>query len=572
MASNNRSRHFILPVLFALLAPALLAQPLAAQQSRMRVLVPDFEIDNVRSRVGGQLAEQVRRQIAQMPTHAPVDNRAVSNAVRRFNLRQDEMTCTHWLQLASHVEAALVLCGEISEATQTVNARFVNLGGDAFEVPPFTMQTPAQAAQHLVDAFNTYVRQLALVTFCHDYLQSQAWTQALDACNQAIELNPQSVTAHYQRGSALGHLERNEDALAAFRRVLEIDPLNQDAMLHAGILAAKLERQDESQGYFRQYLELNPGNVQVRLTIATDLANAGDPAGALTLVEEAMDDPEATGTLWEYAGHFAMNAGIRLSEAAAPGATSEAANDFYRRAIRHYGEAIERRGDSIDVSVFGRLMLAHHRTGNRQRALEYGQTATTRTPDDAQTWLMYAEVLGGANRVDEALRALDRVTSLNPQLSGVSARRAVLLLDAGRPAEAASAVRTGVERGDLPQDMAERIAQQIAVRGFQLTRDDRLEQALPYLRAAREAGRAPLTQAMANFFEGWNFIKQGAPTLQAANPTAADARRVKPLFERAITLLEGAGAYTEQAAQRAQMLQQARQFLEIADAIIRTGR
>jgi tetratricopeptide (TPR) repeat protein len=62
-------------------------------------------------------------------------------------------------------------------------------------------------------------------------------------------------------------------------------------MLHAGILAAKLERPDESQGYFRQYLELNPGNVDVRLTIATDLANAGDPAGALTLVEEAMDDP-----------------------------------------------------------------------------------------------------------------------------------------------------------------------------------------------------------------------------------------------------------------------------------------
>jgi predicted Zn-dependent protease len=100
-------------------------------------------------------------------------------------------------------------------------------------------------------------------------------------------------------------------------------------------------------------------------------------------------------------------------------------------------------------AVFSRLMLAHHRTGDQQQALEYGQIATTRTPDDPQTWLMYAEVLGGANRVDEALRALDRVTTLNPQMSGVSARRAVLLLDAGRPAEAA-AVRAGRHRAGRP--------------------------------------------------------------------------------------------------------------------------
>jgi tetratricopeptide (TPR) repeat protein len=572
MHSPASSRRLILGTLLILSAAGAATSPAAAQQSRMRVVIPAFEVDNPRSRAGVQLAEQIRRQINQLPTHAPADARAIRNAVRQFNLREDEMTCTQWLQLTTHINAALVLCGSIDESTQRVKASFMNLGGDAFDVPECTMQSVQQAAEHVVQAFSTYVRQLSLVTFCDDHIQSESWSQALDACDQAIELNPSSVSAHYRRGSALNKLERPEDALAAFETVLRLEQLNQDAMLHAGILAARLERQDEALAHFHRYLELNPGNVDVRLTVATDLANAGDPAGALKLVEEAMDDPEARGTLWEYAGHFAVNAGIRLSEATPPGTTNEEAARYYRTAIRHYNEAVARRGDSLDVTVYSRLMLAHHRTGDVQRALEYGQQATTRTPDDAQVWMMYAEVLGGANRVSEALQALDRVATLKPDMPSVSARRAVLLLDAGRLNESVAMIRAGLERGDLQQDVAEQLAQQMAVRGYQHTRDERLEQALPYLRASREIGRTALTQAMANFFEGWNLIKQGAPTLQAANANAAGARRVKPLFERAVVLLEGAGAYTEQASFRTQLLQQARQFIEVADALIRAGR
>jgi tetratricopeptide (TPR) repeat protein len=572
MHSAIPTRQLIPGILLALLVTGAGVAPVVAQQSRMRVVIPAFEVDNSRSRAGTQVAEQIRRQIDRLPTHATADARAVRNAVRQFNLREGEMTCTQWLQLATHINASLVLCGTIDESTQRVKASFMNLGGDAFDVPEFTMESVQHAAEHVVQAFSTYVRQLSLVTYCYDYIQSESWSQALDACDQAIELNPSSVTAHYQRGSALTKLDRHEEALTAYETVLRLEPLNQDAMLHAGILAALLERQDEALAHFHRYLELNPGNVDVRLTIATDLANAGDPAGALKLVEEAMDDPQARGTLWEYAGHFAINAGIRLSEAAPPGTTSEEAMGYYRTAIRHYDEAISKRGDSLDVTVYGRLMLAHHRTGDVQRALEYGQQATTRTPDDPQAWMMYAEVLGGANRVDEALSALDRVATLKPDMPSVSARRAVLLLDAGRLNEAVAAVRAGIDRGDLQQDVADRLAQQMAVRGFQLTRDDRLEQALPYLRASREIGKTAYTQAMANFFEGWNLIKQGAPTLQAANANAAGARRVKPLFERAIVLLDGAAAYSDQAALRTQLLAQARQFIEVADALIRAGR
>jgi tetratricopeptide (TPR) repeat protein len=513
----------------------------------------------------------VKRQINQMATHQPVGDREVRDALRRFNLKAEDLSCIQWRQLAQQIDASLVLCGSVDETTNQVEASFVNVAGDAFDVPKFAMQSVEHGAQQVVQAFGTYIRQLSLLVFCDEYLQSESWQQALDNCNQAVELNPRSVTGHYGRGSALANLDRIDEALEAFQTVLRVDELNQDAMMHAGLLAARLGRQDMSQEYFRNYLELNPGNEQVRLKIATDLANAGDPAGALALVEGAMSSAEATGTLWEYAGHFAMNAGLKRMEAGPANGNQDEARRFFQQAVRHYDEAIVKRGDSIDNTVYRNLMLAHSRLDNTEQALRFGQRATQVMADDAQTWMVYADVLAGANRLDDALRAFDRATEINPELPNVSARKTMLLLEAGRLNDALAAARAGIQRGDIQPDMIESMSQRMTQMGFQTAQNNRFEQALPFFAAAREIGKSSRSIAMANFFHGYTLIRQGEPIIKDGNNAAA-GRRAKPLFEQAKVLLEGAGAYSEQAANRAQLLQQVQQFIDVADALIKAGR
>jgi hypothetical protein len=54
--------------------------------------------------------------------------------------------------------------------------------------------------------------------------------------------------------------------------------------------------------------------------------------------------------------------------------------------------------------------------------------------------------------------------------------------------------------------------------------------------------------------------------------TAAQARNAKPIFEKARVLLQGASAFEEQAAARAQLLGQITQYIERIDAIIKIGR
>jgi tetratricopeptide (TPR) repeat protein len=574
MARLFKPRQFAFGLVLA--AGAMLAAdavPAEAQQAggRMKVLVPAFEVENPRSRTGSQMADQVKRQINQMATHQPVGDREVRDALRRFNLKAEDLSCIQWRQLAQQIDASLVLCGSVDETTNQVEASFVNVAGDAFDVPKFAMQSVEHGAQQVVQAFGTYIRQLSLLVFCDEYLQSESWQQALDNCNQAVELNPRSVTGHYGRGSALANLDRIDEALEAFQTVLRVDELNQDAMMHAGLLAARLGRQDMSQEYFRNYLELNPGNEQVRLKIATDLANAGDPAGALALVEDAMASAEATGTLWEYAGHFAMNAGLKRMEAGPANGNQDEARRFFQQAVRHYDEAIVKRGDSIDNTVYRNLMLAHSRLDNTEQALQFGQRATQIMADDAQTWMVYADVLAGANRIDEALRAFDRATEINPELPNVSARKTMLLLEAGRLNDALAAARAGIQRGDIQPDMIESMSQRMTQMGFQTAQNNRFEQALPFFAAAREIGKSSRSIAMANFFHGYTLIRQGEPIIKQGNNAAA-GRRAKPLFEQAKVLLEGAGAYSEQSANRAQLLQQVQQFIDVADALIKAGR
>ena len=97
-------RHTMFGVAF--LAGAMFAgdaAPAAAQvQSRMRVLVPAFvNAEGKSTRNGSRLADQVRKQINEMPTHAPAEEKEWKEALKKFGLKESDMDCVKWRQLAS---------------------------------------------------------------------------------------------------------------------------------------------------------------------------------------------------------------------------------------------------------------------------------------------------------------------------------------------------------------------------------------------------------------------------------------------------------------------------------------
>lgn len=563
----------------ALMAAVLMAgsvAPAAAQDgSRMRVLIPAFmTADGKTNRDGERIADQLRKQINEMATHAPVEMKLVDQKLKEFGVKKEDMTCLQWKQLASHVDAALVLCGIMDDAAGTMAATFEPVGGgvDPFKVPAFPKQDPQAAAQHIVQAFGTYTQGLTLIVTCNDFIQNQSWQQALDACNRALEINPESRGAQYAKGTALLNMDRNEEALAAFKDILAADPINQDALQAAGYTASKLGQPDVALGYFRQYLEMNPDADEVRLTIAFRLGSEGDPRAALALIEEAANKPDATRTILMYAGHFALNAGLQASQGGPAGDENLQGRDLFQKAITNYERVLTMGSDSTDGVVLANLMNAYRSVGNIEKALEIGTRATQDAGVTGNTWLVYSDVLREAKRIPESIAALDRAVALNPELANqIAARKAQTQMQAGQMAEAVATVKAGLANGSIPQEFAEQISQQVTVAGWNHAQAQRYQQAISHFNTAREIGKSERSVGMANFFHGFALFTQADALLRTAT-TAAPARQAKPLLEQSRALMQAAGGFTEQAAKRAEVLQNISTYMEIADALIKAGR
>lgn len=568
---TQRMKHgrlgLALGLALASLASAVLAVPASAQSSRFGVLVAP-----ITGRQGDKIADQVRKQIDEMPTHVSVSTKDVKNALKKFGVKEDAANCITYRQLISNpdagLDAKLVMCGEIDASGQMV-AQFFNPDGSSYDVPPFPVTSEAAAAQQVATGFQNYVRMLQVVTYCDDYLRSSQWQEALDNCNQAIELNPKSTHAIYGRGSALMNMERMDEALAAFEQVVQLDPINQEALLAAAVVASKLGQEEVSRRHLNEYLALNPGDIQVRLNIATKIAQEGDPIAAVALIEEVEHEDTTNLVLREYAGHFAMNAAAKLSNTGPANGNADAATPYFEKALAHYTYVHQIKGDTTPPQVIRNIMVAHGGLGHKQEALEWGRRATAHPEADAQTWSAYADQLRNAERWQESLAALDKVRQLDPTYS-VAARRALILMETGQLSDVVAAVREASQKDELPDAQRESIAQRLIKTGYDnFQKAKKYETAVNYYDAARNIASTERTKAMANFFQGFGIYEQARAVQEKG--TVATARQSLPMFTRAKTLIEGSGAYTEGATNRANLLNAINQLIEIQNAIIKRG-
>ncbi|MBX5482876.1 MAG: tetratricopeptide repeat protein [Myxococcaceae bacterium] len=69
------------------------------------------------------------------------------------------------------------------------------------------------------------------------------WTDALDAFDRALSLNPRDVHALYNRAAALSQLNRHEESLTTLEAILEIDPSFGPARASRKSTLERLERQ-----------------------------------------------------------------------------------------------------------------------------------------------------------------------------------------------------------------------------------------------------------------------------------------------------------------------------------------
>jgi tetratricopeptide (TPR) repeat protein len=551
----------------------------AASSSRFRVLVPTLERrGTARADFGKKVAEQVAKSITGLPTHIPVDNKEIKDALRKYKIKEEELDCIKSRQLAVQINAELVMCGTVEPGAggNQVSAQFISAKtGETFEVAPFAATDPGQAAQHIFQSFENYVKQISLAAFCRDYLASQQWAQALENCNQALAINASSQTALNMKGMALYRMSmaadqsavtdsaRLREAYDVYRKVIELNPVEQDALKQAGIIAARLGQAEQSRTYFRQYMELNPGDAAVRLAIAGEAARSGDAEGALRIVEEGLSTDTANVDLATYAGHFAVQAAARSEDKAAQ-------QRLFETAVRHYTRVRTVRGAETDVAVLQNVIQALVQLGRHAEAVNIGREAVAAKSTESNLWLAYATALQGSDQLDQAIAALDSAIARDPKNSRAIARKAAALLDAGRLDAATAAFRAAVNSGAVEAGEA---AQMVFNEGYERYRTQNWDNALQFFQTSGELASEAKARGQANFWSGMIFYQRGIAVAKPQNAKAA--RAALPLFQRALTYLQGSGVETYASETKGvnlgQTISAVRQYIDIQNQIIKRG-
>jgi len=567
--------------LLTLATVALLALPfqnrsLQAQEAsaRFRVMVPRVPpAGNESRKFGERLAEELRDLINDMATHQPVDEDEIEDALDRFDMDWEDLNCIRTRQLGAQIQAELVFCGSYTREGDgwRVEGSFVGSNGEALEVEPITVPDKGQkeAAQHFFAALEQMVEQLRFAQFCAEYASSEVWESAMEACDRAIELNPNTVSSRYTRAMVLRNTDRLEEALEEFQRVLELDPLHENAMQNAGYVSALLGRDEEARDYYSRYLELNPMNAQVRMRVAYDLAQAGDPMGAMQLIEAGLEiDPDNVDLLKQHAG-FAFAAGAEL--AGGQQQMPPEAAELYRKALESFNKAYETDPEAMDVPQLRSMMAAHVQLQQFDEAVELGRRLLETHGDEAQIWSVYADALQRSGQVDEAIAALDEVQKLDPSYPTVKVRQASWLLEAGRMDEAIPVFQKAIEAGEQSADA---VANVIFANGYnQGVSPKNWDYAVRVLGMAKDFDISPEMAEQVNFWLGYSIFNQAVARQEAQ--TLETAQATLPRFQEALRLFQNASGYAARQNMedtRQELIGNVNTYIEIQEAIIRRGR
>ena len=565
-----------------LFGPMLAARANAQVASRFRVMVTNLQpMNDADDDFGKDLAEALRDLINQFATHQPVEEKEIRDAAKEYDIDMKDLDCIRSLQLATQLRAENVFCGSYTEnkEAKTVSLsglQFAAPGGASFPVEDKTWQENdyEAAAREIAGAFETFVDQLRAAVFCGDYFNSKDWESAEENCTSALAISPNDTQTRHIYAMLLRETDRYEESYAQSQTVIEQDPLHEQALQLSGYLAASLDRNDEARQYYTAFLQLNPGNVPVRLNIAYELAMAGDPAGAMILAEEGLAlESDNVDLRLGHASYATRAAQDMTNGAPANAPISMEAAELYRKALESFKVVYAVQGEEMEVGNIRNMIAGYGQLGQFDEAISMAQQGIETHGEDAALWSLYADVLKKAERVEEAVAALDEAEARDAGLANVKARQGSWLLDLGREEEAVAYLQEAVEKGEQDADAMANLVFATAHRKGVGAEDWNFALRLIGLAKSFEAEVSERIRGQLDFWHAYSLYQQSIE--QEKPQTLETAQRTLPKFQQAARLfaLPRVAAYTEAQAIGLQQFRDAtQQYIEIEEAIIQRGR
>lgn len=434
-------------------APESRAATTAVQEpsARFRVLVVPLESSQLDDGFGKKVAERIRKRLADFPTHAPVGDKEFERALKRYELKREDLNAIKARQLANQMGAQVVFWGSVIRAgpAYDVDASFIDVKtGDEVAVPAMSVrddknESADQVTQAAIDAFEKQVKFVRARQFCGDYVGSQQPENALRNCNEALEINPNSVPALFNKAMAFRQFFESDtaaseqwadSAVGYFERVLEQQPGHREAMNNAAYVYTRVGEAERASELYQQYLELDPGNIPVRIKVAYDLAQADLMQEAIEVLQAGLQYDSSNVDLLQTLGDYALR-------------TSSEDSSLVTVALNAYEQVLEIKGEETDLSVVENALAAYTRSGRSGEAIDFAEKALAVHPESPRLWSLYADALAKADRYSDAVSAMDSVIALDQAYSNGYLRRGRFKLEAGDEPAALNDFRQAIESG-----------------------------------------------------------------------------------------------------------------------------
>ncbi len=559
--------------------------PLRAQQAsqvggRFLVLIPPFHAtQNAGDGFGRDGAKKLRSLINTLETHQPVDENDVKKEVKRFHLKMEDLDCVKTRQLASQMNAQVALCADYHPQgadDQAVEATFYDVrSGEAFKVPQTTVpkNKPDSAASYIFHAFDTYVQEIRANQFCQQYAASNDFQNALEECDKAIQLNPGATSAHYVRARIYFQQNQYDSAMTELETVLRQDPNRTDALQLAGYISAKQGNDQKASRYYLHYLELNPSDARTRIAIAFEEDTAGNPGGALQLIEQGLKTDSTNVELLEQYSAFAFHAAIQGMGKAGSKSDSAAAeaqaNQYLQKAVGAGQKLLRIQGKETPVGILRNTILGLDKLNQPDQAVQVARQAIQAHPGESELWSAYADALHQSGQVDSAVVALDSVRALDPSNPTATLKQGQWLLQAGRLQDAVNALKASAAGGSKQADeAAQMLFSDAYTNGYTKHKYDFLVSGVAAARTLPNLSAH--MQEQLTFWQAYG-IYLGAVEEQKAN-TIKSAKATLPKFEQVAELLKHVGDYPATVGIPVkQLTSNVSTYIEIQKAIIQRG-
>jgi tetratricopeptide (TPR) repeat protein len=178
-------------------------------------------------------------------------------------------------------------------------------------------ETPAQHLARLREATEHFERAVELRPNDASYQMNigvffeDQWGRTEDALryvNRAVQLQPDSPLANYNKGKLLEKLGRLDEAETHLRTAVAAQDDIADVHKHLGQVLIKRGKAQAAADSFRRALEQRPGDIVLRISLADALHEAGQTEEAAALFREAsQEDPQLAGKFREAAWKLATS-------------------------------------------------------------------------------------------------------------------------------------------------------------------------------------------------------------------------------------------------------------------------